>query len=192
MTESTESPIFGQAKCPKCGATYPCTVIDMAEHRCLTNPKKEMTYPEQLKQMSNKELIQEFYRYNMPDCWDASKLRLIESELLRRMEQPPQEHLKETIYLLRKNQPNNCSKWEEDIGDCKNTNCEFCRIENHIDELERNFKRPSQEHLKEALEEIINFYQHNIEEYSQKYSSNTYWEIAARKISEIATKALKS
>ncbi|MBC8147385.1 MAG: hypothetical protein H8E98_05315 [Bacteroidetes bacterium] len=138
MTESTESPIFGQAKCPKCGATYPCTVIDMAEHRCLTNPKKEMTYPEQLKQMSNKELIQEFYRYNMPDCWDASKLRLIESELLRRMEQP------------------------------------------------------SQEHLKEALEEIINFYQHNIEEYSQKYSSNTYWEIAARKISEIATKALKS
>ena len=48
--------------------------------------------------------------------------------------------LSETIYLLRKNQPNKCPEWVEGIGDCKLDSCEFCRTEECIDALESNVR----------------------------------------------------
>lgn len=42
----------------------------------------------------------------------------------------------EIIFLLRKNQPNNCNNWIEGIGDCMKDGCEFCRIEKCINAIE--------------------------------------------------------
>lgn len=44
--------------------------------------------------------------------------------------------ISETIYLLRKNQLENCPNWKVYEGDCHKSNCEFCRIEKCIDSLE--------------------------------------------------------
>ena len=43
--------------------------------------------------------------------------------------------LDETIYLLRISQPENCSKWVEGVGDCGKISCNFCRIENVLQNL---------------------------------------------------------
>jgi hypothetical protein len=48
--------------------------------------------------------------------------------------------LRETIYLLSIKQSNNCSNWIEGVGDCKKPECEFCRIQRCIDELESNVR----------------------------------------------------
>ncbi len=50
-----------------------------------------MTYPEQLKQMTNEELLDELYIITHPH------FKAIKTELLSRMEQPSQEHLKEAL-----------------------------------------------------------------------------------------------
>ena len=44
----------------------------------------------------------------------------------------------ETIFSLRKSQPNSCYEWKEGIGDCGNLECPFCRIEKCINALECN------------------------------------------------------
>jgi len=46
--------------------------------------------------------------------------------------------LREAIYLLTIKQTNNCPNWIESIGDCNKPECEFCRIQRCIDELESN------------------------------------------------------
>ena len=48
--------------------------------------------------------------------------------------------LREAIYLLTVKQPDNCPNWIEGVGDCKQTECEFCRIQRCIDELESNVR----------------------------------------------------
>jgi hypothetical protein len=42
------------------------------------------------------------------------------------------------IFLLRKNQPDNCPQWIEGIGDCHKKECNFCEIEKKIEKLENN------------------------------------------------------
>jgi hypothetical protein len=44
--------------------------------------------------------------------------------------------INEAIYLLFKKQPDSCPNWIEGIGDCNKPECEFCRIQRCIDELE--------------------------------------------------------
>jgi len=48
--------------------------------------------------------------------------------------------LREAIYLLTIKQPENCPNWIEDVGDCNKPECEFCRIQRCIDELESNVR----------------------------------------------------
>ena len=45
-----------------------------------------MTYPEQLKQMSNEELLEKFAQYHSRASWDSYRLRMSKTELLRRIE----------------------------------------------------------------------------------------------------------
>lgn len=47
--------------------------------------------------------------------------------------------INETIFLLRKNQPDQCENHIYLVGDCKSDDCEFCRIEKCIDNLENKF-----------------------------------------------------
>ena len=65
-----------------------------------------------------------------------------------RMDAPSASLLVETIFLLRKNQPNKCPEWIKDIGDCKQSTCEFCRIEKCIDALENNALTQGEERLR--------------------------------------------
>lgn len=46
--------------------------------------------------------------------------------------------LREAIYLLSIKQPDNCPNWIKGVGDCNKPECEFCRIQRCIDELESN------------------------------------------------------
>jgi len=48
--------------------------------------------------------------------------------------------LREAIYLLTIKQPENCPNWIEGVGDCNKPECEFCRIQRCIDELESNVR----------------------------------------------------
>jgi hypothetical protein len=48
--------------------------------------------------------------------------------------------LRETIYLLSIKQPDSCPNWIEGVGDCNKPECEFCRIQRCIDELESNVR----------------------------------------------------
>lgn len=51
----------------------------------------------------------------------------------------------EAIHLLTRKQPLKCPEWAEGIGDCHKPDCEFCRTEKCIDEI--NNLLPSQETL---------------------------------------------
>ena len=68
-----------------------------------------MTYPEQLKRMTNEELLEKFAQYHSHASWDSYRLRVSKAELLRRMEQSSQEHLKEALEEILKTPipPNN-------------------------------------------------------------------------------------
>ena len=48
--------------------------------------------------------------------------------------------LREAIYLLTIKQPENCPNWIEGVCDCNKPECEFCRIQRCIDELESNVR----------------------------------------------------
>ena len=45
-----------------------------------------MNYPEQLKRMSNEELLEKFAQYHSRASWDSYRLRMSKTELLRRIE----------------------------------------------------------------------------------------------------------
>jgi len=44
--------------------------------------------------------------------------------------------LREAIFLLTLKQPDNCPNWKCGVGDCNSPDCEFCRIQRCINELE--------------------------------------------------------
>jgi len=46
----------------------------------------------------------------------------------------------ESIYLLSIKQPDSCPNWIEGISNCNKPECEFCRIQRCIDELESNVR----------------------------------------------------
>ena len=48
--------------------------------------------------------------------------------------------IREAIYLITIKQPENCPNWIEGVGDCNKPECEFCRIQRCIDELESNVR----------------------------------------------------
>ena len=61
-----------------------------------------MTYPEQLKRMSNEELLDELYIITHPH------FKAIKTELLSRMEQPSQEHLKKALEEIQEKSQTAC------------------------------------------------------------------------------------
>ena len=97
-----------------------------------------MTYPEQLKQKTNEELI--LKRDNLRDTGYYIKADKVKAEILSRMKQPSQEYSNPNQRLF------DYFKQEHDI----------MLMDGDYNEI-KNILQPSQEHLKEALEEIANY-----------------------------------
>ncbi len=99
-----------------------------------------MNYQEQLKQMTNEELLEKFAQYHSHASWDSYRLRVSKAELLSRMEQPSPEH----------------SNLNQQLFDYFQQEHDIMLLDGDYNEI-KNILQPSQEHLKEALEEIANY-----------------------------------
>jgi len=61
--------------------------------------------------------------------------------------------IREAIYLLGENQPDQCPNWKINVGDCNKPECKFCRIQKCIDKLEEYAQQFQSSQISE--EEIV-------------------------------------